>query len=140
MEDKYAKLSASEKAIKQTTFEGYSEEDVSKLSELFSDKNRFLAISIKTTGFSKGNKPMLVDITGYTFDEAQAERSIRQSRAPMIAAFLKFFLTPTKKSLEIKECFSMKKSLRTLIIPAVAGPMITANTTARSSVRMSCTV
>ena len=33
--DKYAKLSASEKAIKQTTFEGYSEEDVSKLSELF---------------------------------------------------------------------------------------------------------
>lgn len=77
--DKYAKLSASEKAIKQTTFEGYSEEDVSKLSELFSDKNRFLAISIKTTGFSKGNKPMLVDITGYTFDEEKGEYTLNDS-------------------------------------------------------------
>lgn len=77
--DKYAKLSASEKAIKQTTFEGYSEEDVSKLSELFSDKNRFLAISIKTTGFSKGNKPMLVDITGYTFDEKKGEYTLNDS-------------------------------------------------------------
>lgn len=77
--DKYAKLSASEKAIKQTTFEGYSEEDVSKLSELFSDKNRFLAISIKTTGFSKGNKPMLVDITGYTFDEEKGKYTLNDS-------------------------------------------------------------